>query len=143
MDRTRPLWRLVNRWESMLLRRIGTSPMTLLNRGDVLVLETVGRRTGRRRCVPVGYWEQDGALVVGGGAAGMATVPDWVLNLRHEPRAHVWIRRRRVPVEAHELTGSDRERAEARATEIWPGVPTYAARSGRVIPYFRLEPIDE
>lgn len=138
MDRTRPLWKLGNRWESFLLRRLGTSPMSLLNRGDVMVLETVGRRTGQRRYAPVGYWREGRSLMIGGGAAGMTTEPDWVKNLRHNRHAHVWIRRARVPVEVHELAGIERERAQMRASEIWFGVPRYAAKSRRMIPYFRL-----
>jgi len=115
--------------------------MSLFNRGDVLALETVGRRTGKRRFAPVAYWQDElGAFVVGGGAAGMATVPDWVRNLRRSPDAAVWIRRSRIPVVAHELAGDDRARARAEAIEIWPGVADYERKSGRVIPYFRLMP---
>lgn len=114
--------------------------MSLLNKGDVLVIETVGRRTDRRRFAPIGYWRVDGSFIVGGGSAGMATVPDWVKNLRRNPEAHVWVRRSRLRVEAHELSGTDRDDAEVRATETWPRVPRYAEKSGRVIPYFRLAP---
>jgi deazaflavin-dependent oxidoreductase (nitroreductase family) len=116
--------------------------MSVLNRGDVMVLETVGRRTGRARFTPVGYWEDDhGAFVIGGGAAGMATVPDWVMNLRQNPEAAAWLRRSRIPVHARELTGAERDRAQQDATAIWPGVPAYERRSGRVIPYFELKQI--
>ena len=113
--------------------------MSLLNRGDVAALETIGRRSGKTRYTPIAYWQDEhGAYVVGGGAAGMATVPDWVKNLRHTPNAALWIRRSRVPVVAHELTGNDRARAQDGATKIWPGVADYQRKSGRVIPYFRL-----
>lgn len=106
-----------------------------------MVLETTGRRTGRTRCAPVGYWtDPDGAFLVGGGAAGMATVPDWVRNLRAQPAAAVWVRRSRTVVTAVELTGDERDQAQAAATRTWPGVPRYQRRSGRVIPYFRLVP---
>jgi deazaflavin-dependent oxidoreductase (nitroreductase family) len=113
--------------------------MSLLNRGDVLALETLGRRSGKVRYTPIGYWQDEhGSFVIGGGAAGMATVPDWVKNLRHTPNAAVWIRRSRLPVVAHELTGEDHDRAQDDATKIWPGVPNYERKSGRVIPYFKL-----
>lgn len=140
VDRTRPLWKVGNRLEAFQLRRLGFSPMSLLNRGDVLVLETTGRRTGRPRFTPLGYQRNGGDLVIGGGAAGMATVPDWVRNLRHQPSAAVWIRRRRVGVEARELTGAERDEAQTEATKVWPGVARYERKSGRVIPYFRLMP---
>jgi len=76
--------------------------------------------------------------VIGGGAAGKTRTPDWVANLRANAEAAVWIRRRRIPVRAGELTGEERDPAGGHATRIWPGVPRYAERSGRVIPYFRL-----
>lgn len=63
---------------------------------------------------------------------------DWVANLRAQPRAWVWIRRRRIPVAAHELTGDEYERAREEALEHWPDAPKYETRSGRTIPYFRL-----
>ena len=53
IDRTRPLWRIGNRSEAFLLRRLGFSPMSLLNKASVLLLETTGRRSGRRRFTPV------------------------------------------------------------------------------------------
>ena len=57
--------------------------MALLNRGAILVIESTGRRTGRRRFTPVAFWEtDDGSYVVGGGAAGKTATPDWVANLR-------------------------------------------------------------
>jgi deazaflavin-dependent oxidoreductase (nitroreductase family) len=144
VDRTRPLWRIGNRIETFELRHLGHSVMSLLNRGDVLALETRGRRSGKVRYAPVGYWQDaNGAFLVGGGAAGMVTVPDWVKNLRHNPRAAVWIRRSRIPVIAHELTGEDRARAQDHATDIWPGVPNYERKSGRTIPYFKLTPESE
>ncbi len=125
--------------EAFELRHFGVSVMSLINRGDVLLLETTGRRSGKARYAPVGYWQDDlGAFVIGGGAAGMATVPDWVKNLRHTPSAAVWTRRTRIPVVAHELAGDDRARAQLAATKIWPGVPDYERKSGRVIPFFRL-----
>ncbi|MGH9088325.1 MAG: nitroreductase/quinone reductase family protein [Acidimicrobiales bacterium] len=113
----------------------------MLNRGDVLVIETRGRRSGRQRFTPVGYWrEPGGSFVVGGGAAGKTRVPDWVANLRATPGAAVWIRRKRIPVTACEAVGEERDAAQRRASEIWRGVAKYERRSGRVIPYFRLRP---
>jgi deazaflavin-dependent oxidoreductase (nitroreductase family) len=140
IDRTRPLWRLGNRIKAFQQRHLGFSLMSLLNPGSVMVLETVGRTSGRRRFAPVGYWQEGEVFLVGGGAAGMATVPDWVRNLRANPQAVAWIRRCPITVVAEELFGAERDGAQERATAIWPGVPKYARRSGRVIPYFRLMP---
>ena len=141
VDRTQALWRVGNRIEAFQLRRLGASPMALLNRGELLVIETTGRRSGRRRFTPLGYWrDAQGAFLVGGGAAGKTRLPDWVANLRAGDRAAVWVRRTRIPVTPQELKGADRDRAQHQAAAIWPGVARYARLSGRVIPYFRLVP---
>jgi deazaflavin-dependent oxidoreductase (nitroreductase family) len=115
--------------------------MALLNRGDVLVVESIGRRSGRTRFTPVGYLTAaDGSFVVGGGAAGQTRLPDWVANLRASREAAVWIGRRRIAVAVEELTGAARHQARQEAARVWPGVPRYERMSGRVIPYFRLLP---
>ena len=143
VDRTRPLWRIGNRLEVAQLRRLGTSGMTLLRRAPMLVIETTGRRTGRRRATPVAYWiSEDGSFFVGGGAAGMTRV-DWVANLRANPRAAVVVRRQRIAVGAVELTGDAYEAARAHAVSLWPSVPKYERMSGRRVPYFRLTPSEE
>lgn len=115
--------------------------MSLLNPGSVLVVETTGRRSGRRRWAPVAYWQDDsGSFLIGGGAAGMTVDPDWVRNLRAHPDAAVWVRRRRVPVLAHELTDEARDAAHLHAVTVWRRVPGYERKSGRPVPYFRLVP---
>lgn len=123
----------------MLLRRFGTSGMALLRRSPLLVMETVGRRTGRRRAAPVAYWQSDGAFYVGGGAAGMTRV-DWVANVRANRTASIIVRRTRISVRVNELTGEEYDAARAHALELWPGVPRYERMSGRRVPYFRLTP---
>jgi deazaflavin-dependent oxidoreductase (nitroreductase family) len=112
--------------------------MTLLRRTDVLVLETIGARTGKRRRTPVAYWlDGDDNYLIGGGAAGMTKV-DWVANLRANPEGAVWVRRRRVAVTAEEFGGAEYERIKQEAFERWPGARKYEQVSGRSIPYFRL-----
>lgn len=139
-DLHRRLWRLSNRLESAAIRRLGTSGIALIARRSVLLLETTGRKTGRARRTPVAYWRDgDGTLFIAGGAGGMSHV-DWVANLRACPAASVWLRRRRHPVIATELAGDAYELARKRAFSLWPDVARYERRSGRPIPYFRLDP---
>jgi deazaflavin-dependent oxidoreductase (nitroreductase family) len=87
-------------------------------------------------------FDSDGGYVVGGGAAGMARVADWVLNIRANPSAVVTVNRKRVDVTATELEGPAREYAHQRAREVWKSVDKYEYRSGRAVPYFHLQPSD-
>lgn len=136
----RPVWRVTNRIDAFQLRHLGFSLMSVTNPGSLLVLETTGRRTGTRRFTPLGYWEEQGVYFIGGGAGGMSIVPDWLRNLQANANAAVWIRRSRISVRAEELQGAERDNAQQTAASIWRGVPRYAAKAGRVIPYFRLVP---
>jgi deazaflavin-dependent oxidoreductase (nitroreductase family) len=138
-DRYRWFWRISNRWESVQVRYLGRSGISLLRRTPVLVLETKGRKTGRTRRTALAYWEQHGSYLIGGGAAGMSRV-DWVANLGATSDAVVWVRRRRVPVQARRLQGDEYERARAEAFRRWPDAPKYEQMSGRPIPYFELVP---
>jgi deazaflavin-dependent oxidoreductase (nitroreductase family) len=139
-DRTRPLWRIGNRLEALELRHLGFSTTSVLSRGRVLLLETTGRQSGRRRFTPVAFWEEGSSYLVSGGAAGMSRTPDWVANLRASSDAAVWIRRARIAVIAVELAAAERDAARDHAASIWRSIETYERRSGRLVPYFRLTP---
>lgn len=145
-DRWRPLIRLANRIEALQVRFLGVSGVSLVRRRDVLLLETTGRRSGRRRRVCLSYLPDSGhhsrgdAYLVGGGAGGMTKV-DWVANLRVHPEATVWVRRRRTAVIAEEVTGEEEQQVRRTAFERWPDAPKYERASGRKIPYFRLIPV--
>jgi F420H(2)-dependent quinone reductase len=140
-DRLRFLVRIANRGEVAQVRVLGVSGISVLRRRNVLVLETVGRRTGtRRRSVVTYLQDDDGSMRIGGGAGGMTRV-DWVANLRARPRAVVYVRRRRIPVGVYELHGDDRDRAHAAAAARWPEVHKYEAV--RRVPYFRLVPLPQ
>ena len=137
-DRFRWYWKLQSRIDSLQVRYLGTSILALFLRTPVLLIETIGRRSGRTRRTPVAYWAEGDVLFVGGGAAGMTRV-DWVANIRANPHAAVWVRRQRRDVVARELAGAEEEAARAYAFKRWPNAAKYEQRSGRRVPYFRLE----
>lgn len=141
-DRLRPLRRVVGPIESAEVRWFGHSVLSLMFRTRVLVLEATGRQTGRRRQVTLACCRMDGELVVVGGAGGQSRTPDWVANLRADPNVWVTHRRRRTPMRAHELRGTDRSKAWPHLLTIWPRVATYEERAGHEIPVVVLRPRD-
>src|SRR5215207_9902179 len=58
----------------------------------VLLLTTTGRRTGKKRITPLGYFEHDGYYVITASYAGFDTHPAWFHNLRSNPRVALQIR---------------------------------------------------
>jgi deazaflavin-dependent oxidoreductase (nitroreductase family) len=139
-DRFRWYWKLQGRIDSLQVRWLGTSVLALMLRSSVLLLETTGRRTGRRHRSPVMYWQDGGKLFIGGGAGGMTRV-DWVANVRANPAVAAWVKRKRLRVVVHELKGEEYATAREQAFARWPKAAKYE-RSGRPIPYFRLDEID-
>jgi deazaflavin-dependent oxidoreductase (nitroreductase family) len=109
---------------------------------EVLVLHTVGRRSGEPRETPVAWFADgpDAWLVVASG--GGSRHPDWHANLMAQPdRASVELAGRdAVAVTPHRLDGADRERAWQHITAAQPRYARYQAKSERVYPVIRLTP---
>ncbi|KUL36556.1 nitroreductase family deazaflavin-dependent oxidoreductase [Actinoplanes awajinensis] len=109
---------------------------------DVLVLNTVGRRSGQPRETPLAWFPDggDGWLVVASGGGGQH--PDWHANLvAHPDRASIELPGRGVvPVTPHRLDGADREQAWQRITAAQPRIAKYQGKSARQYPVIRLTP---
>lgn len=104
-------------------------------------LTTIGRRTGRPRGVILYGWPDGNDVVIVGSRGGADTDPDWVGNLRAEPRAVLHADGADLPVMAREVTDSaERERLWALVTDAFPLYATYQRRTMRIIPLFVLEP---
>ncbi|GAA2639156.1 nitroreductase/quinone reductase family protein [Actinomadura fulvescens] len=107
---------------------------------DVLILHTVGRRSGQSRETPVA-WFSDGAdawLVVASG--GKTRHPDWHLNLMGRPdQASVELPgREAVAVTPQVLHGAEREQAWKSITAAQPRYAKYQSKTDREYPVVRL-----
>ena len=138
-DRIRPLRRFVGRIEGLEVRWLGFSVLSVLFRQRVLVLETTGRRSGKRRRTTVAYRLLDGRPIVVGGAGGQSQRPDWVANLMADPDVVAIRNRRATPMTATVLDGAERQAAWDRLAPAWPIIAKYEARAGRPIPVIRLD----
>ena len=66
--------------------------------------------------------------------------PDWLLNLRADPRAHILLPRREVDVAAAELDAEEKDALWPDLVRTIPQLRTYVARTTREIPVVRLAP---
>jgi deazaflavin-dependent oxidoreductase (nitroreductase family) len=109
---------------------------------EVLILNTVGRRSGQPRETPVAWFAGDerGWLIVASG--GGSQHPDWYVNLMaHPDRASIELPGRdAVGVTPHRLHGTDREHAWQRITAAQPRYAKYQSKSDREYPVVRLTP---
>ena len=106
----------------------------------ILVLHTVGRKSGQLRSAPLLYLADGDRYVVIASRGGHPSHPAWYLNLRANPDVSVVARGREVPCRAEEAEGAERERLWRLATDYNPGFDVYAERAGRRIPVVVLVP---
>lgn len=106
----------------------------------VLILEHVGRRSGQVRTAPLVYYPRGDDLIVVASAGASDVDPQWLLNLRAHPQAHVSVGRERRPVVAQVAS------AEEKAA-LWPELiehnrewDDYTRRTEREIPVVVLRP---
>lgn len=103
--------------------------------GRFVLLETTGRKSGRKSATPVGYEHAgEGALYVGAGSA----TAHWAHNLLADPRCRASLNGETRDYHAEALDGDARETA-LRAVKGRYG-PGMADRIGAG-PVFRLQPV--
>ena len=109
---------------------------------DVLILHTLGRRSGEPRETPVAWFPDgdDGRLIVASG--GGSQDPDWYVNLMaHADRAAIELPGRdAVPVTPQRLDGTDRDEAWQTIAAAQPRIARYQSKSDRQYPVVRLTP---
>jgi deazaflavin-dependent oxidoreductase (nitroreductase family) len=110
---------------------------------EVLLLHTVGRRSGQPRETPVAWFADetdDVRLIVASG--GGSQHPDWHANLMaHPDQAAIELPGRdAVPVTPQRLDGEDRARAWERIVAAQPRYAKYQSKSEREYPVIRLTP---
>ena len=111
-----------------------------LDRAPVLLLTTVGRRSGQPRTAPVVYLADGERLVVVGSNAGHERTPAWSLNLEANPLAEVELGSDRRRVHARVAEGEERAELWRKVNDMYCGFDDYRARTTRAIRLFVLEP---
>lgn len=107
----------------------------------LLLLHTVGRKTGKERINPLAYQKVDGGWAVFASFAGAPTNPAWYDNLMARADATVEIGTDTLTVSVREATGDERARIWDRQKEVMPGFAEYEEKAGsRIIPVVVLEP---
>jgi F420H(2)-dependent quinone reductase len=131
---TRAHARLI-RWTGGRIRRsyVFTGGMPLL------VLTTVGRKSGKRRSTPLAFLHFGNGYAVIASNAGSERVPAWWLNLQADPDAEVLADRTRQGVRARRATATEDEMVWAEFARLNPGFDEYRSLTERRIPVVILE----
>jgi deazaflavin-dependent oxidoreductase (nitroreductase family) len=109
-----------------------------LHRERIVLLSTVGRRTGQRRTSPMMFHRDDagmpGRIVVIASNMGAPQHPAWYLNLVEQPRVTVELDTESYDAVATPLVGAERERVWAELKRLYPFFADHEAATTRTIP---------
>ena len=120
----------------------GTKSADLRGR-PIIVVTSVGAKTGRLRKTALMRVEHDGDYAVVASKGGAARNPVWYHNLKNHPQVELQDGSTKRDYTAREVTGDEKATWWARALEVWPDYATYQTKTTRQIPVFVLEPMKD
>jgi deazaflavin-dependent oxidoreductase (nitroreductase family) len=111
---------------------------------SLLLLTTVGARSGEERTTPLVYFRDgEGAWLIIASSGGAARHPDWYVNLARNPdRVWIEIGDRRIRVRPESLKGAEREDRWRRITARARQFAGYQSETDREIPVVRLSAVE-
>jgi deazaflavin-dependent oxidoreductase (nitroreductase family) len=108
----------------------------------IIVLTSVGARTGKVRKTPLMRVEHDGVYAVVASLGGAPKHPVWYYNLKKNSHVELQDRATKRDYVAREVTGDEKTVWWDRAVEAWPDYAKYQTKTDRQIPVFVLEPVE-
>jgi deazaflavin-dependent oxidoreductase (nitroreductase family) len=106
----------------------------------LLLLHTVGAKTGLPRVNPMMYQQVPGGYAVFASKGGAPTNPDWYHNVLAHPQVQAEIGTQTVDLVARVAEGEERERIWTAQKAVAPGFADYERGTSRQIPVIVLEP---
>jgi deazaflavin-dependent oxidoreductase (nitroreductase family) len=100
----------------------------------MLLLHTIGAKSGQERVNPVVYQQVGDDIAVFASKAGAPTDPDWYRNLRANPDVTVELGADTIPMRARVADGDERTEIWEKQKQVMPGFAEYEAKAGREIP---------
>ena len=110
-------------------------------RYSMLLLHTVGRKTGKRRTHTLLYIRDGENLVVCASNNGTPQPPAWYLNLEANPRVRIQHGRVQREVIAETVTPEEKERLWQMLLKVRPQYADYQKITSRVFPLVLLKPL--
>ena len=100
----------------------------------VALVETVGRKSGKRRTAPIACYPYRDSVVVSASNSGQESHPAWYLNMQANPEVSVQLGRERYRAVAEEVPDEEREALWKTIVEMNKHQGEYLAKVERKIP---------
>jgi deazaflavin-dependent oxidoreductase (nitroreductase family) len=104
----------------------------------LLILHTIGTKSGQERINPVAYVTDDDRFVIIASKGGAPTNPDWYYNLVANPQVTVEVGVEQFTARASISTEPERTRLYSKMVEMMPGFTEYQKKTTRMIPVITL-----
>lgn len=131
---------LLYRWTGGLLGSTWRVGSAFPHGIPVLLLTTIGRKSGEPRTAPLLFIEDGVSVIIVGSQGGLPKDPLWYKNLQANPECDVQIRRRKMKMKARTASPDERERLWPKLVAHYPDFASYATWTDRVIPVVICEP---
>ncbi|MCH2173155.1 nitroreductase family deazaflavin-dependent oxidoreductase [Myxococcota bacterium] len=118
-------------WDSTVVGGPGPVPC--------LLLTTLGRKTGKKRLLPLIYGTCEAGVVVVASKGGAPTHPVWYLNLVDNPEVDVQVEADCYRAKARVAQGEERNRLWDMMVGVWAAYTGYQEKTEREIPVVVLE----
>ncbi len=117
----------------------GTEGTELAGR-PVILLTTVGAKSGKIRKTPLMRVEHNGEYAVVASLGGAPKHPVWYYNITNNPRVELQDGQTAGDYDAREVFGDEKATWWERAVKAWPDYAEYQKKTDRQIPVFVLTP---
>ena len=108
----------------------------------IILLTTIGAKTGKLRKTPLMRVEHDGQYAVVASLGGAPKNPVWYYNIKANPRVELQDGTETHEYEAREVSGDEKATWWDRAVQAWPDYAKYQTKTDRQIPVFVLTRVD-
>ena len=118
----------------------GKNRMSTMMKFPIVLVTTKGAKSGEERTVTLGgFADGDEAWLIVASAGGAARHPAWFNNMVKHPD-DIWLEvgSRKMKVQGHSLSGSEREEALGRIAAVSAQYGKYPTKTDREIPVVRL-----
>jgi len=120
----------------------GGTEATELNGRPIILLTTVGAKTGKLRKTPLMRVEHQGQYAVVASLGGAPKHPVWYHNIKKNPRVELQDKTVTKEYDAREVFGEEKAEWWERAVEAFPDYADYQKKTEREIPVFVLTPVE-
>ena len=108
----------------------------------VLLLTTVGRKTGKQRTTPLLYLRDNDRIAIVASNGGRDNEPSWWTNLKTNPNAKVQIKGEKKDMIARKANEDEQVNLWPLLTKMYPSYADYQKKTKREIPVVILTEVN-